>query len=91
MPILDAAAPLPTRPRLVLVAGTSGAGKTAVAVRVAALLDVAHVEIDGYRALACWPAPDCCLTPARPRRGPARATTTPFSLSLAESVLVARS
>jgi adenylate kinase family enzyme len=46
MPILDAAAPLPVRPRRVLVAGTSGAGKTTLASRVAALLDIPHIEID---------------------------------------------
>lgn len=46
MPILDAVAPLPVRPRRVLVAGTSGAGKTTVARRVAALLDIPHIEID---------------------------------------------
>jgi adenylate kinase family enzyme len=46
MPLLDAAAPLPVRPRRVLVAGTSGAGKTTLASRVATLLDVPHIEID---------------------------------------------
>lgn len=46
MSVLDAAALLPGRPRRVLVAGTSGAGKTTVARRVAALLDIAHIEID---------------------------------------------
>ena len=46
MPILDAVAPLPVRPRRVLVAGTSGAGKTTFASRVAVLLDIPHIEID---------------------------------------------
>jgi adenylate kinase family enzyme len=46
MPILDAAAPLAERPRRVLVAGTSGAGKTTLARRVAALLEIPHIEID---------------------------------------------
>jgi nicotinamidase-related amidase len=36
MPPLDAVAPLPARPRRILVAGTSGAGKTTIARRVAA-------------------------------------------------------
>ncbi len=45
MPML-AVAPLPRRPRRVLVAGTSGAGKTTVARRVAALLNIPHIEID---------------------------------------------
>jgi adenylate kinase family enzyme len=46
MPLLDAMASLPMRPRRVLLAGTSGAGKTTLASRVAALLDLPHIEID---------------------------------------------
>ncbi len=46
VPILDAVASLPVRPRRVLVAGTSGAGKTTVARCVAALLHIPHIEID---------------------------------------------
>jgi adenylate kinase family enzyme len=46
MPLLDAVASLPVRPRRVLLAGTSGAGKTTLASRVAALLDLPHIEID---------------------------------------------
>ncbi|MDX2704298.1 adenylate kinase [Streptomyces sp. PA03-6a] len=46
MPLLGPADPLPHRPRRVLVAGTSGAGKTTLAARVAAALRVPHVEID---------------------------------------------
>lgn len=38
--LLDAVAPLPVRPMRVLVAGTSGAGKTTAARRVAARLDI---------------------------------------------------
>ena len=38
--------PLPRRPRRVVVAGASGAGKTTVAGRVAAALAVPHVEMD---------------------------------------------
>lgn len=34
-------------PKRILVAGTSGADKTTVARRVAALLDIPHIEIDG--------------------------------------------
>ena len=54
MPILDAVAPLPVRPRRVLVAGTSGAGKTTVARRVAALLDLPHIEIDALFHGPAW-------------------------------------
>ena len=45
--MLDADAPLPQRPHRVLVAGVSGSGKTTLAARIAELLNVQHVEIDG--------------------------------------------
>jgi len=46
VPLLDDADELPLPPRRVLVAGTSGSGKTSLALRVAAVLGVPHVEID---------------------------------------------
>jgi adenylate kinase family enzyme len=46
VPLLAATDPLPARPHRVLVAGTSGAGKTTLAARVGDLLDIPHVEID---------------------------------------------
>ena len=46
MPLLTSRDPLPHLPRRVLVAGTSGSGKTTTAVRIAALLAVPHTEID---------------------------------------------
>jgi adenylate kinase family enzyme len=46
VPLLGAADPLSHRPRRILVAGTSGSGKTTLAARVAAALQVPHVEID---------------------------------------------
>lgn len=44
--LLGAVDALPRRPRRVLVAGTSGAGKTSVAARLERALEVPHVEID---------------------------------------------
>lgn len=44
--LLTADDPLPHRPRRVLVAGTSGSGKTTTAGRISALLDLPHTEID---------------------------------------------
>jgi adenylate kinase family enzyme len=51
--------PLPRRPRRVLVAGASGAGKTTVAGRVAAVLGVPHVELDSlYHGPGWVPRPE---------------------------------
>jgi len=44
--VLPFDAPLPRRPRRVLVAGVSGSGKTTVARQVAAVLDAPHTELD---------------------------------------------
>lgn len=44
--MLDSSDCLPDRPRRVLVAGTSGSGKTMLARRLSAELGVPHVEID---------------------------------------------
>jgi adenylate kinase family enzyme len=46
VPLLGPGDPLPRRPSRVLVAGTSGAGKTTLAARIGALLRLPHVEID---------------------------------------------
>lgn len=47
---------LPRRPERVLVAGTSGAGKTTLASRLGRLLEVPHVEIDALFHGAGWTA-----------------------------------
>lgn len=46
MPLLTARSPLPRPPRRLLVAGTSGSGKTTSASRIGEALDVPHIEID---------------------------------------------
>lgn len=51
--------PLPHRPRRVLVAGASGAGKTTLARRIGARLDLPHTEID-----ALFHGPDWTPRPA---------------------------
>ncbi|RPF26522.1 adenylate kinase family enzyme [Georgenia muralis] len=58
MPLLGPAHPLPARPARVLVAGTSGAGKTSTARRIAERLGVQHVEIDAlYHGPGWTPRP----------------------------------
>lgn len=58
MPLLGPADPLPVRPARILVAGTSGAGKTSTARRIAERLGVPHVEIDAlYHGPGWTPRP----------------------------------
>lgn len=47
MPLLSYDAPLPARPRRILVNGTSGAGKTTIAQRIAEATGLPYTEIDG--------------------------------------------
>ena len=54
MPLLPHDAPLPFRPRRVLVGGGSGSGKTTLAARIAELLGLPHTEIDALHHGAGW-------------------------------------
>jgi adenylate kinase family enzyme len=56
MPVLTEADTLPVLPRRVLVAGTSGSGKTTLARRIAAVLDIPHLEIDALYHGPNWTA-----------------------------------
>jgi adenylate kinase family enzyme len=47
VPALDASTPLSRCPDRIIVAGTSGSGKTTVAGRIGQLLNIPHVDIDG--------------------------------------------
>ncbi|MCZ2836746.1 hypothetical protein [Modestobacter sp. VKM Ac-2985] len=56
MTLLGPDDPLPRRPSRVLVVGTSGAGRTTLAARIGALLDLPHVEIDALFHGPGWEA-----------------------------------
>jgi adenylate kinase family enzyme len=72
VPLLTAVDPLPARPSRVLVAGTSGAGKTTVAGVVADVLDLPRVELDALHHGPKWtPRPDFAADVDRFSAGPA--------------------
>lgn len=52
--MLGADDPLPARPRRVLIAGASGAGKTTLAARVAEVIGAPHIEIDALHHGPAW-------------------------------------
>ncbi|TQC41614.1 AAA family ATPase [Rhodococcus sp. WS4] len=62
MPLLDPNRALPGRPQRVLVAGTSGAGKTTLSARIAALLHIEHIEIDALYHGPDWAPHERFLT-----------------------------
>jgi adenylate kinase family enzyme len=75
MPLLGADDPLTGRPRRVLVAGTSGSGKTTVAGLIGAELRVPRVEIDGlYHGPGWTPRPSFVADVHRFTAGPAWVT-----------------
>lgn len=54
MPLLGFSVPLPYRPRRIVVAGTSGAGKTTLSARLGEILCIPHVEMDGLHHGPNW-------------------------------------
>ncbi|GGK08108.1 adenylate kinase [Pilimelia anulata] len=71
MPLLGPAAPLPHRPGRILVAGTSGSGKTTTATLVAAALDLPRVELDAlYHGPGWTPRPTFAADVDRFAAGP---------------------
>src|SRR5258708_33365397 len=54
MRYLNATDELSTRPQRVIVAGTSGSGKTHLAARIGAALQIPHVEIDALHHGPGW-------------------------------------
>lgn len=89
MPILTSRQALPARPRRVLIAGTSGAGKTTLAARVAAILGVPHIEIDALFHGPGWTPRETFGAEVRAfSSGPA--WVTEWQYGLARSVLAER-
>jgi adenylate kinase family enzyme len=56
VPELISTDPLPWRPQRIVIAGTSGSGKTMLAARVAAALGIPHIEIDSLFHGPGWTA-----------------------------------
>jgi adenylate kinase family enzyme len=75
MPLLGTTDALPRRPRRVLVAGTSGAGKTTLARLVAGALEVPRIELDALHHGPGWvPRPEFEADVERFSSGPAWVT-----------------
>ena len=89
MPLLCATDPLPRRPRRVLVAGTSGAGKTTLAGLVAEVLDLPRIELDALHHGPGWvPRPEFGADVERFSSGPA--WVTEFQYTAVRDLLLAR-
>ncbi|SNY61022.1 AAA family ATPase [Paractinoplanes atraurantiacus] len=72
MPLLSPDDPLPYNPSRILVAGTSGSGKSTTARRIAEVLDVPYVEIDSLQHGPDWaPRPTFVQDVHRFAAGPA--------------------
>ncbi|XVU28990.1 AAA family ATPase [Actinoplanes sp. CA-054009] len=72
MPLLSPRDPLPNRPSRILVAGTSGSGKSTVARRIAEVLAVPYLEIDSLQHGPGWePRPTFVQDVHRFTAGPA--------------------
>ncbi|HEY0558792.1 MAG TPA: AAA family ATPase [Frankiaceae bacterium] len=89
MPLLTARDALPHRPRRVLVAGGSGAGKTTLARRIVGVLDLPYVELDGLFHGPGWtPRPSFLAEVQRFSSGPA--WVTEWQYESARPLLAAR-
>ena len=89
MPLLCATDPLPRRPRRVLVAGTSGAGKTTLAGLVAQVLDLPRIELDALHHGPGWvPRPEFGADVEGFSSGPA--WVTEFQYAAVRDLLLAR-
>jgi adenylate kinase family enzyme len=89
MPLLGPMDPLPQRPRRVLVAGVSGAGKTTLAAAVAEVLWAPHVEIDAlYHGPGWTPRPEFEAEVDRFSAG--RAWTTEWQYGAVRRLLLTR-
>lgn len=76
-------------PSRIVVAGASGSGKTTLALRIAAVLGIPHVEIDGLHHLAGWtPNPD--FEEEVRRLAVARSWVTEWQYEVARPVLAER-
>ena len=65
MPILGPSDPLPHRPQRILISGTSGAGKTTLAIEVASVLGLPRTELDALHHGPNWTPRDTFIADVR--------------------------